>query len=356
MNINFPLFRSTIPTASQTNNQIINHEDNNIIENSLTKQFSEDLNKNHQYLLREFEHVSKDLVLMGYQPRLVIHSFLAFKYQNIEEALELIDKNLFSMWNHKFISSDNNICYVCNDKEESHKNINNILRKKKSDIINYDNPLHLDFMKIIRKNSNLNNPNEKGFINFIENPMLSDYSNLSKIYDDINSNIIQENKDNLCPICFSNIEEEKNFNLECNHKFCKDCIEEYLKEEIKNSRVFKITCPQKECNILFIEQNIKENINDEFLYKYNKFLLREKYKKNQNYVICPIINCEGYAEKDKDFNIDKVEQEYFYKNEIIENKSIQNYIDKQEEVRNNLESEINTILNIKNEEKIEKIE
>jgi hypothetical protein len=51
---------------------------------------------------------------------------------------------------------------------------------------------------------------------------------------------------------------------------------------------------------MFKEENIKDIVNDEFFYKYKKYLLREKYKNNPNYVICPIVNCEGYSEKNKE--------------------------------------------------------
>ena len=66
-------------------------------------------------------------------------------------------------------------------------------------------------------------------------------------------NIGISNIANECPICILEIEKNKSFNLNCNHKFCLDCIQEYLDEEIKNSRVIEITCPMKNCKVLFDE-------------------------------------------------------------------------------------------------------
>ena len=106
--------------------------------------------------------------------------------------------------------------------------------------------------------------------------------------------------------------------LNCNHIFCTDCTNEYLNEEIKNSRVLEIKCPFKDCKFTYSEDNLKNIVKDEVLYKYKKFLLREKYKNNPNFIICPIVNCEGYADKTinlpDDEQCDLLSEENFNKN------------------------------------------
>lgn len=114
-----------------------------------------------------------------------------------------------------------------------------------------------------------------------------------------NSNV---NLKNICEICF--MESNEN-NLDINklnccylHKICKDCIIEYLKEEIKNARVLKIKCPKGKCTEIFTLENIKELVDNEVFYKYKKFLRSEKIKNDKSLIVCTFVNCEGFANKD----------------------------------------------------------
>jgi len=360
MNLNFPILKFDIPTPTQQIQQL-NLEKNNPIEEKLTNQFSEDLRINHGSLLKNFEYMSKDLLSMGYQPRIVTNSFLAFKYKNTAEAIEIIDKTELSLWNHKFILSDKNFCFVCGDIENNHKSLQNVLKKKNTENINENLSLNNSF-KAIYKQKSFGKINT--IIAFPENQNRNDYYK-NKICNEslINTNIFNsntnedliyndkelekeksdDNEELICPICFFKIEDGKNFNLECNHKFCKECIDEYLKEEIKNSRVLNIKCPQKDCEKLFNEDKIKEILNEEFLYKYKKFLLREKYKNNSNYVICPIVNCEGYAEKNQ---LNKMDNSYNLVRENKNNKN-SNFINQENITKGKvLDNEIDKILDL----------
>ena len=61
-----------------------------------------------------------------------------------------------------------------------------------------------------------------------------------------------------CPICFIEIDPNNQYNYNCEHKFCKDCITMYLEEEIKNARVIDIKCPVKECITIFNDTKIRK--------------------------------------------------------------------------------------------------
>ena len=40
----------------------------------------------------------------------------------------------------------------------------------------------------------------------------------------------------------------------CNHKFCKECFHDYLKESIKNNKIDKIPCPTNKCKLFALFQ------------------------------------------------------------------------------------------------------
>jgi len=110
-------------------------------------------------------------------------------------------------------------------------------------------------------------------------------------------------------------EENNKIRLGCRHKFCTDCILNYLEEEIKNSRVDPIKCPEKDCfkakasdnnnnNVLpganlnyfiFSDDLIKSLVSNNYYEKYLDFKLKLIIEKNKNLTFCPIPNCKGYA-------------------------------------------------------------
>lgn len=88
---------------------------------------------------------------------------------------------------------------------------------------------------LLRANSDLE---DRDYINFIINSIFIDFVN-----DIINSDKLSKDEfDKLqevnncfeCTICFEN--KEQGIKLECNHIFCKDCLEEWLTKT-------KNTCP-----------------------------------------------------------------------------------------------------------------
>ncbi len=296
----------------------------NPIEQKLIKQYSDELNSfiNSPQLIKNFEEISKNMIAMGIKPKIVQNSFLIYRYSTIEEGLELLYKNQEGEYNHKFIVCDENLCFICREDEKCHRNLNRFLTNKsfnnRSSLIEEDENLKRiinekeNFLRktvskeiLFLKKDSGNHSATKISINENKNPnkvnTRIDTSN-QKSSSLINLDKIQFSEDNIikvfnneCTICIFEIETDKNFNLGCNHKFCIDCIKEYLNEEIKNSRVNNISCPLKGCKNLFEENKIKELIDTETFNKYKKFLLREKYKNIPNIFWCPIVNCEGYA-------------------------------------------------------------
>jgi len=66
--------------------------------------------------------------------------------------------------------------------------------------------------------------------------------------------------------------------ISCNHYFCLDCWENYLKEKINNANVGKISCMQHGCSVILKEQFIKTMLNNDdiLIKKYEKFCERQK--------------------------------------------------------------------------------
>jgi hypothetical protein len=160
-----------------------------------------------------------------------------------------------------------------NSLEDEHRSIKNILMRKISTI-----------------------EKEK-----IKNALLIRFdSNVVKINVEEKDDIILKLNVDSCPICFAEILPNLSYILKCQHKFCKECMISYLEEEIKNSRVKYIKCPDVKCENKFEDSTIKELVNDEYFKKYLKFLQREKIKDDKTLVTCPITDCEGYTNKIQD--------------------------------------------------------
>lgn len=288
----------------------------NSMEEKLIKIYSEDLKKNseNKNLIKNFESLSKNLIAMGIKPKIALNGFLAFKYSNIEEALELLCKSPEGEYKHRFIPSDQSLCFVCEESEEKHRSISKLLTNKsfkRNSIFDENENLK---KKIAEKEINLRRSlSIKGnrisslFLDkkIIELDNFHSDKNLinlnQKLIFEIENNKENKNskKNNLieCPICFMEIEKDKMFYLECNHIFCVDCVKDYLNEEIKNSRVARIACPQKNCSFAFDEGKIREIVSEEIFVKYKRFLLRENIKNNPDIIECPITNCEGFASR-----------------------------------------------------------
>jgi hypothetical protein len=265
-NLNIPLLNSVFSSFRNNNQQSSKEKNSEII-----KEYSLEL-RDKEELIRNFEIISKDLIIMGFAPQLVLHSFLAYKYKTTEEAIEILSKSSEGLWNHKHIAGEDRLCFVCDTAEDQHRNIRRItLLPKRNSLENKK----LDELILEKK------------ISFAENKS-SGKSNTVKI--SLNS----------CQICLAEINlDEQKYNLMCQHNYCKECIIEYIKEEIKNARVLDIKCPTMSCPVKFSSSQIKNLCSDEMYYKYQKFLQRIKIKDDNSLLVCPIVDCEGFAKKEQ---------------------------------------------------------
>lgn len=97
--------------------------------------------------------------------------------------------------------------------------------------------------------------------------------------------------DSVCEICYESPNETA---LPCLHRFCKECLQQFLTININDGNVFELFCPS--CNWRFTEKIILELTNPNVVDKYIKFTSIKEILKNKRVKICPQPDCRGYDE------------------------------------------------------------
>lgn len=247
----------------------------NPMEQLILKKHASKLVKNSKQF-KSFEKIFQNLVQLGYPHKQIFNAILIWKFQTIDEYIDAFSEQNGKI-NHNFEASDFDLCFVCQRVEEQHN----------------------EFIQDGNKGIELNKTNGQSKESKDIELKIKELKDFNKIIPDNNkNNIIAPNNNNICQICFDEMS-SKTFQLKCAHLFCKECIMEYLKEEINNSRVAKINCPYPKCKQQFTENNITDLLSKEYVTKYKRFIFREKFKSGPSYVSCPILNCDGYAKSKK---------------------------------------------------------
>lgn len=68
-----------------------------------------------------------------------------------------------------------------------------------------------------------------------------------------------------------NFLEKHTYALKCKHRFCLNCISDYLTYKITNGEVREIRCPDASCTAEYKEEEIKIISTPDVLEKYKKF-------------------------------------------------------------------------------------
>jgi hypothetical protein len=222
--------------------------------------------RDHPELLEKFSDISKDLIKMGFSPNLINNLFLIKRFQNLEDAVELLSL-INGLWNHEYLEGDRFICFICDSPEHEHIKAKTLFQPQKTD------------PNIIRR---MQSKLEKNV-------------SVEKIVNSEEECIIKINvKD--CPICFAEIDEKLKYTFKCQHEFCRDCIVNYVDEEINNARI-EMKCPWKDCKEMINDEEIKAFASEKQISKLKKFRARREHSSDPNLVTCPIADCEGYARK-----------------------------------------------------------
>lgn len=129
-----------------------------------------------------------------------------------------------------------------------------------------------------------------------KNEMKKDIKNISdltkmKIYNEPKLKELIEQKEIECQICFSNIEIDNLIIMDkCNHYFCIDCIENFLKVNIKD-RKLSLKCPDINCKLKLDYNTIKLIATTETFELYEKYLLENTLAKDKKCKFCPRPDC-----------------------------------------------------------------
>ncbi|XP_076654657.1 E3 ubiquitin-protein ligase RNF14-like [Halictus rubicundus] len=103
-----------------------------------------------------------------------------------------------------------------------------------------------------------------------------------------------------CIICLEIYYGKKCVELEnCNHVYCRECIEEYIALKINENDVHGIICPTFDCNSSIAINEIK-NFCPHLFAKYEDTLLQITLRSMENLIFCPKKGCQFPFIKDSD--------------------------------------------------------
>ncbi len=98
----------------------------------------------------------------------------------------------------------------------------------------------------------------------------------------------------MCEICYMNYEEKDMYGIKCNHKFCLNCLYDYLEHNISNGQVLKIKCADAACREEFTKEDVRKFGSQQIYEKYLKFKENIDVNINPNLKWCPRPNCNHY--------------------------------------------------------------
>ena len=106
------------------------------------------------------------------------------------------------------------------------------------------------------------------------------------------------NDEKLCNICYG---KSATLNINrCGHRFCIECIFNYLKENVINGKVAKLCCPSDKCDNELLQNEIKEylSLDLELVKKYVKFKKNLEISLDPKHRWCVRPGCEYLVEGD----------------------------------------------------------
>jgi len=229
------------------------------------------------------KYIYDNLMSFGYKFQSVHALLLLHKINSVEEALDLLIKTEAG-WMHIFAPEEDEqtTCIICGEINSQHaeysdRNKRISFRKTFYEKVNSAKT----FSNHLQRKSDFEIDNEKGKINpLIQEAKLSEID-ISESYS--------------CEICYDFKNNKQIYSLKCGHKFCINCIENYLESNINSGSVLMIKCPQQNCSEEFTEDSISKIISKQLFDKYKKFKLNIEVNMNKKARWCPRPNCGNYA-------------------------------------------------------------
>ena len=101
----------------------------------------------------------------------------------------------------------------------------------------------------------------------------------------------------LCDVCYEESDAKTFFGLNCNHVFCRGCMEDHLKTKVMDGNVEDIPCLQVGCNETFSRDQIRSFGSKEIYEKYLQFRLNIDVDMDPKLKWCPSSNCNRFVRK-----------------------------------------------------------
>jgi len=80
----------------------------------------------------------------------------------------------------------------------------------------------------------------------------------------------------------------------CNHRYCRDCLEQMLKTKINDGKVQDVRCPDPRCNVQIDYNQIRQIIRDNDIFaKYEQFNLKRALESMPDLRWCPRPGCQN---------------------------------------------------------------
>ena len=219
--------------------------------------------------------LKNSLIEMGYEKNQMDALFENVVIHSIEQAIEYLSKGEDNLYNHTFIAKQNNylICRICNDSRNFHHNRYSLT---------FNAPPR---PRPVNRRQTVNRRRNNDIIN-------------DDILDSEDLKFEEEELEDDCDVCMANKKVNMYLSLKCEHKFCRECWENYLKEKINNGNVIDIKCMDASCKEILIQGDVRKILvkNEKELYSKYKRFLKNKIKENsvqgKKYKHCPKENCD----------------------------------------------------------------
>jgi len=101
-----------------------------------------------------------------------------------------------------------------------------------------------------------------------------------------------QNKTYDCPICYTDFPIDEMYVLdECYHRYCSECLRNYILTNMGDGKVSVITCPHPECKVLLHLTEVRHLIPADQFERFERFILQQALESMPDVSWCPKAGC-----------------------------------------------------------------
>jgi hypothetical protein len=86
---------------------------------------------------------------------------------------------------------------------------------------------------------------------------------------------------------------------ECSHKYCRDCLRQYVESRVNDNRVKDIRCPEPGCTHILGHHEIRHVLSKELFQRFDFLLFKKSLESDPNCRFCPRPGCGAAMIGDK---------------------------------------------------------